>query len=66
MECAIKFRERYPNYSFTTIGYSVSPIQLNEEYQQLVDIKYESGYRGDIEIHTCKCCKEEVYNKEHT
>ena len=62
---AQEFREKYPNYSFTTVGYSISPIELNKEYQKLVDISYGDNYRGSEETHNCKICKKEVYDKTH-
>jgi hypothetical protein len=62
---AEEFRKKYPNYSFTTVGYSVSPIELNKEYQELVDISYGDNYRGSTETHNCKICKKEVYDRKH-
>lgn len=62
---AKEFREKYPNYSFTTVGYSVSPIELGKEYQELVDISYGDNYRGSTETHNCKVCKKEVYHRIH-
>ena len=62
---AENFRKKYPNYSFTTVGYSVSPPNLNKEYQELVDIDYGSNYRGSEETHTCKSCKKVVYERTH-
>ena len=58
---AYEFRDKHPNYSFTIVGYSASPVELNEEYQKLVNITY----RGCTETHKCKICKKEVYEKEH-
>ena len=62
---AEEFRNKYPNYSFTTVGYSVSPMELNKEYQELVDISYGDNYRGSTETHNCKICKKEVYDRTH-
>ena len=62
---AEEFRKKYPNYSFTTVGYSVSSIELNREYQKLVDISYGDNYRGSTETHNCKICKKKVYDRTH-
>jgi hypothetical protein len=62
---AEEFRKKYSNYSFTTVGYSVSPMELNKEYQELVDISYGDNYRGSTETHNCKICKKEVYDRTH-
>lgn len=62
---AQEFRDNYPNYSFSMVGYSVSPRELNRQYHELVDVLADREDRELIETHYCKVCKKEVYNRSH-
>ncbi len=62
---AERFRLDYPNYSFSTIGYSTSPQELNNKYLEEVCIDLEESYVGKKEVHRCKSCNNIVYEKIH-
>jgi len=61
--CAIKFRKKYSNFSFTQIGYSSCDENLEKMYLELVDVEIKEEHYGDEEIHKCKCCNKIVYSK---
>lgn len=62
---AQEFRDNYPNYSFSMVGYSVSPRELNRQYHELVDVSSDRDHSGLTETHYCKACKKMIYEKTH-
>lgn len=65
-DCARRFRDLYPGYDFSTIGYNVAPPKVMEDYLKLVEVEVSSCIRGPVEQHRCHRCREVIYSEIFT
>ena len=64
-KCAKSFRQKHPNYSFTQVGYSVVPENIEKKYLELVAVETSMCVAGKNEVHKCKQCGKIVYDRIH-